>query len=58
MKAISCSNGGFSYSLNVETGYGSFTQFYAPRQKVASEVPTQAPSPVFGDGAATRERMA
>jgi len=36
---------------------GSFTQFYAPRQKVASEAPIQTPCSVFGDAAAIIEGM-
>jgi hypothetical protein len=35
----------------------SFTQFYAPRQKWQARFQFKLRAPVFGDAAATRERM-
>jgi len=34
MKAVSWSNGGFSYSLNAETGYGEFYSVLCVSSKV------------------------
>jgi hypothetical protein len=50
-------NRGLTYSLNAETGYGSFTQFYASRQKWQARFQFKLRAAVFGDAAPGREWM-